>query len=66
MFALDDRPDFVDLLSMPVIPAFFIGLTSLVATARLTRSTDATTEAIGTAYWVSPILTNTAWVTASV
>jgi hypothetical protein len=38
-----------DLLSMPVIPAFFIGLTSLVATARLTRSTEATAEAIGTA-----------------
>ena len=34
---------------MPVIPAFFIGLTSLVATARLTRSTEATAEAIGTA-----------------
>ena len=49
MFVLDDNPDFVDLLSMPVIPAFFIGLTSLVATARLTRSTDATTEAIATA-----------------
>lgn len=49
MFVLDDNPDFVDLLSMPVIPAFFIGLTTLVATARLTRSTDAATEAIGTA-----------------
>jgi hypothetical protein len=49
MFVLDDSPDLVDLLSMPVIPAFFIGLTSLVATARLTRSTDATTEAIATA-----------------
>lgn len=49
MFALDDRPNFVDLLSMPVIPAFFIGLPSLLATARLTRSTDTTAEAIGTA-----------------
>jgi hypothetical protein len=49
MFFLDDAPDFGDLLSMPVIPAFFIGLTSLVATARLTRSTEATVEAIGTA-----------------
>ena len=49
MFVGVDDPNFVDLLSMPVIPAFFIGLTSLVATARLTRSTDATTEAIGTA-----------------
>jgi hypothetical protein len=34
---------------MPVIPAFFIGLPSLIATARLTRSTEATAEAIGTA-----------------
>ncbi len=49
MFVSVDDPNFVDLLSMPVIPAFFIGLTSLIATARLTRSTDATTEAIGTA-----------------
>ena len=49
MFFLDDAPDFGDLLSMPVIPAFFIGLTSLVATARLTRSTEVTVEAIGTA-----------------
>ncbi len=49
MYGLDDRPNFVDLLSMPVIPAFFIGLPSLLATARLTRSTDTTAEAIGTA-----------------
>ncbi len=49
MFFLDDAPDFGDVLSMPVIPAFFIGLTSLVATARLTRSTEVTVEAIGTA-----------------
>ncbi len=49
VFALSDDPDFADLLSMPVLPAFFIGLTSLVATGRLTRSTDGATEAIDTA-----------------
>ena len=49
MFTLDDNPDLGDLLSMPVVPAFFIGLTSLIATARLTRSTEATAEALGTA-----------------
>src|SRR3954453_16671685 len=46
---LTHDPYLGDLLSMPVIPAFFIGLTSLLATARLTRSTEATVEAIGTA-----------------
>jgi len=49
MYGLDDQPHLGDLLSMPVIPAFFIGLPSLVATARLARSTEATAEAIGTA-----------------
>jgi hypothetical protein len=49
LYVLEDKPNMSDLLSMPVIPAFFIGLTSLVATARLTRSTEATAEAIGTA-----------------
>ncbi len=49
MYALDDGPTFPDLLSTPVIPAFFIGLTSLVATARLTRSTEAAVEAVATA-----------------
>ncbi len=49
LYVLDDDPHLGDLLSMPVIPAFFIGLPSLVATARLTRSTEATAEAIGTA-----------------
>jgi hypothetical protein len=49
MYFMDDAPDFGDVLSMPVIPAFFIGLTSLLATARLTRSTEVTVEAIGTA-----------------
>ena len=38
MAFLNEDPYFVDLLSIPVIPAFFIGLTSLVATHRLTRS----------------------------
>ena len=49
LYVLNDDPHLGDLLSMPVIPAFFIGLPSLVATARLTRSTEATAEAIGTA-----------------
>ena len=49
LYVLDDDPHLGDLLSMPVIPAFFIGLPSLVATSRLTRSTEATAEAIGTA-----------------
>lgn len=49
MYFLDDRPVFVDVLSTPVIPAFFVGLTSLVATARLTRSTEAALEAMETA-----------------
>ncbi|GAB3771899.1 hypothetical protein FB382_003052 [Nocardioides ginsengisegetis] len=44
-----DDPTIGDLLSWPVIPAFFIGLTSLVAMARLTRSTEAAVEAVGTA-----------------
>jgi hypothetical protein len=38
-----------DLLAQPVIPAFFIGLTSLVVAARLTRSTEVAAEALGTA-----------------
>lgn len=38
-----------DLLSWPVIPAFFIGLTSLVVMARQTRSTEAAAEAISAA-----------------
>ena len=48
MAVLNEDPAFVDLLSIPVIPAFFIGLTSLVATNRLTRSTDSAVEAVGT------------------
>lgn len=49
MFGLNDDPAVGDLLSMPVVPAFFIGLTSLIATARLTRSTESAEEAVGTA-----------------
>lgn len=49
LYLLDDHPDFRDMLSTPVVPAFFIGLTSLVATARLTRSTEAAVEAVATA-----------------
>lgn len=46
---VNEDPVFVDLLSIPVLPAFFIGLTSLIATNRLTRSTEAAVEAVGTA-----------------
>ncbi|QZY29735.1 hypothetical protein [Nocardioides coralli] len=46
---LDDDPVASDLLSVPVLPAFFIGLPSLVATARLTRSTETAVEAVATA-----------------
>lgn len=49
LYLLDDHPDFRDMLSTPVVPAFFIGLTSLVATARLTRSTEVAVEAVATA-----------------
>lgn len=49
VWVFDDNPHVGDLLALPVIPAFFIGLPTLVATARLTRSTEATVEAIGTA-----------------
>ncbi len=49
MLITDDAPALGDMLSIPVIPAFFIGLTSLIATARLTRSTDVAVEAVATA-----------------
>jgi len=39
----------VDLLSQPIIPAFFIGLPSLIVAARLTRSTEVAVEAMATA-----------------
>ena len=38
-----------DVMSWPVVPAFFIGLASLVAVARLTRSTEGSEEAVSTA-----------------
>lgn len=48
VLAVDDQPAFANVLSMPVLPAFFIGLASLVATARLTRSTEVAVEAVAT------------------
>lgn len=47
--ALSNEPASNDLLSQPVIPAFFIGLSSLVATDRLTRSTQSSIEAMSAA-----------------
>lgn len=44
-----DDPQISDLLSWPVIPAFFIGLTSLLVMARHTRSTEAAAEAMSAA-----------------
>lgn len=38
-----------DLLSWPVVPAFFVGLSSLVVLARQTRSTEAAAEAMSAA-----------------
>ncbi|MGH3337017.1 MAG: hypothetical protein ACRDOZ_14445 [Nocardioides sp.] len=49
MATLDDAPHFGDALSTPVVASFFIGLTSLVTAARLTRSTEVAVEAFGTA-----------------
>lgn len=43
----EGRP--TDLLSTTIIPAFFIGLTSLIVAARLTRSTEVSLEALSTA-----------------
>jgi hypothetical protein len=37
-----------DMLAWPIIPAFFIGLPSLVVAASLTRSTEVAAEAMGT------------------
>ena len=42
----NDDPQHTDLLSWPVLPAFFIGLTALLATARQTRSTESADEAM--------------------
>lgn len=49
MVATNDDPQYSDLLPSPLIAAFFVGLTSLVALARQTRSTEAAAEAVGTA-----------------
>jgi hypothetical protein len=43
-----DEPD-TDYLSWPVIPGFFIGCSSIVVAARLTRSTESAVEAMATA-----------------
>lgn len=47
--AFNDNPYNVDLMSWPVVPAFFIGLPSLMVAARLTRSTEAADEAMSAA-----------------
>jgi hypothetical protein len=49
MYLLDENAQMGDMLSIPVVPAFFIGLSSLIATARLTRSADVAVEAVATA-----------------
>lgn len=46
---LNEGPVLTDLLAIPILPAFFIGLPSLIATHRLTRSTQTAVEAVGTA-----------------
>lgn len=45
--ATQARP--TDLIGTTIIPAFFIGLTSLIVAARLTRSTEVSLEAMSTA-----------------
>lgn len=47
--ALNDDPAVTDLLSWPILPAFFIGLTSLLVMARQTRSTEGAAEAMSAA-----------------
>ncbi|MCP3423159.1 hypothetical protein [Nocardioides pinisoli] len=49
MVTTNDDPAYTDLLPIPLLPAFFVGLPSLVAMARQTRSTEAAAEAVGTA-----------------
>lgn len=46
---LTDDPTSSDLLSWPVVAAFFIGLPSLLVAARQTRSTETADEVLGTA-----------------
>lgn len=48
MVVLNEHPVYTDLLPTPLIAAFFIGLSSLIATARIVRSTEAAVEAVGT------------------
>jgi hypothetical protein len=48
-WALADGEPSSDLLSMPVLPAFFIGLSSILVAARLVRSTEGAAEAMDTA-----------------
>lgn len=43
----EDLP--TDLLGFTIMPAFFIGMTSLIVAARLTRSTEVSLEAVSTA-----------------
>ena len=45
----ENDPHLGDLLSWPVVPAFFTGLPAILVAARLTRSTDSATEALGSA-----------------
>lgn len=45
---VNDDPFASDVLSWPIVPAFFVGLPSLVVAAGLTRSTDSAAEAMGT------------------
>lgn len=49
MLLSTEDPHPTDILSMPIMPAFFIGLPSLIAAHRLTRSTDTALEAVATA-----------------
>lgn len=50
MFAVNSKHNTPgDLLAWPVIPAFFVGLTSLALLARQTRSTEAAAEAMAAA-----------------
>jgi len=43
---LNDDPQHTDLMSWPIIPAFFVGCTALLATARQARSTESAAEAM--------------------
>jgi hypothetical protein len=46
---LNDDEVVPDVLTLPVLGAFYIGLTSVIAAARLTRSTEGAVEAVATA-----------------